>query len=146
MSNWKAELYSRHGGSQHGSWWKQDRRSKFCLKTTDGSLSDITDVDTIDVLVYVRLSSVELDNLRKEFLRYIGGQSHLLCSKHNLPLITSHDKEYRCNKPVDGISKRCNRKGSFCCPEFQCSTITCKKCFQTYNVNEINNICYTVQK
>ena len=69
LNNWKAELYSRRGGSLHGSWWKQDRRSKFCLKTTDGSLSDISDVSTIDVLVYVRLSSVERDNLRKEFLR-----------------------------------------------------------------------------
>ena len=26
------------------------------------------------------------------------------------------------------------------------SKYLCKKCFQTYNVNEINNICYTVQK
>ena len=62
-----------------------------------------------------------------KFMRYIGGQDHILCHKHHLPLITSAEKEKKCN---------CGRKECLTCPEINCKICICNKCANAIPDNE----------
>ena len=42
-------------------------------------------------LACVRKQNIEAHDVRNEFLKNIGGQSHVQCEKHLLPLIKSKD-------------------------------------------------------
>ena len=42
--------------------------------------------------IYVKRSKIDITSLGGEYLAYIGGQNHILCSVHGLPLINSTEK------------------------------------------------------
>ena len=42
--------------------------------------------------IYVKRSKVDISSLGSEYLLYIGGQNHILCSMYGLPLINSTEK------------------------------------------------------
>lgn len=48
-------------------------------------------------LACVRKQNIEVHDCRNGFLKNIGGQSHVQCEKHLLPLIESNDRSKRCN-------------------------------------------------
>eukprot|EP00957_Ditylum_brightwellii_P020254 1528609-Ditylum_brightwellii.AAC.1 len=62
-----------------------------------------------------------MDKLRGEFLMNIGGQTHIQCGVHKLPLIVSTAKE---NK-----SSECGRQDHMRSCEFNCNVFLCKRCF-----------------
>ena len=45
----------------------------------------------MDVRVYVVEKTPDMAKMRNAFMQYIGGQTHVLCSEHKLPLIVAKD-------------------------------------------------------
>ena len=135
INSFKGKIYSRHGRFQHTSWWKQERGSQFPIQVINDVISNIN-MNHVEVLVFVKHKRESKEKMRDEFLRYIGGQSHVYCERHNIPLITSYNKDYRC------CSQGCNRKVSCCCPEITCKSRICKRCFDSLDENSRNYITY----
>ena len=133
--NWDSKVFSRHGGTHHSSWWVQERKTKLSLQFHQNSLAFGSFV--VEFLVYKKLKKPRYDQLREDYLRYIGGQSHVHCSRHNMPLITSCDKNARCKMVKEGSNPEttCNKKASYCCPDVNCNTLLCKQCFNSFNKN-----------
>ena len=79
------------------------------LHSTNNVTLDIVDWSIIKVAIYVRITNINIDQLMKEFLSYVGGQSHVLCHKQKLPLIVSQDKNMICSKIKDN-GLQCDKK------------------------------------
>ena len=84
----------------------------------------------IDVRVYVVEKTPDMAKMRNALLRYIGGQTHVLCSEHKLPLIVAKDSVGKCYLHVNGSLEYCNRKLYLKCPDFGCKSGLCKRCYQ----------------
>ena len=56
--------------------------------------------------VFVWKDEQDLNSLSTEFLTYIGGQAHIQCARHKMPLITSTERKLKCS---------CGRIKFFCC-------------------------------
>jgi hypothetical protein len=118
-NNWSSESYSRHG-SHFSSWWRQsNKHNKLCTHAND--LPDLVEEDdNVRIIVaYVKLEKIDFTTLNYEYLQYIGGQSHIFCNEHNLPLIISAERTKKCN---------CGRKEHFSCPNLDCLSCICKHC------------------
>ena len=48
-------------------------------------------------VLHVKIKDPDISSLNYEFLTYIGGQSHIFCSTHDIPLIISADRKMKCN-------------------------------------------------
>ena len=70
-------------------------------------------------------------SLNSEFLKYIGGQSHIVCSTHNMPLIISINRKMKCN---------CDRNEHFSCLILNCATCICKRCTDEKDIQETHFI------
>lgn len=75
---------------------------------------------------YVRDDNPDMESFRKKFLKHLGGQSHVQCAKHNLPVIASITHTNKCE---------CGRKEFYCCCQFSCTAFMCKKCFSALDIN-----------
>ena len=141
-NKWSGTVFCRHGGPDHQSWWKQSRNTPQILQTVDGSL-DTFDWSKLHVAVYVKTQCSEIVKMRDDFLRYMGGQSHVICAKHNLPLIVSSNiKEPRmCNHTQHVTTKNKSRdKISFVCPDLRCQVGICKICFERFDKSVISEL------
>ena len=81
--------------------------------------------------------------MRNDFLRYMGGQSHVICATHNLPLIVSSNiKEPRmCNYTQHVSTKNKSRdKISFVCPDLRCKVGICKICFERFDKHVFSDL------
>ena len=123
FESWNGKFYSRHGGPRFQSWWSQERRTR-PIQTHDFSIEDIELYD-FNVFVYVKVKNEQLisQEKRNEFLSYIGGQKHIQCEAHQMPLIAAGKTSQKCQK--------CHRNVYICCPVRSCSTRLCKKCTST---------------
>ena len=72
--------YARHGGAFTG-WWAQTR-----CENPPQVVDSIT-TEKWCVAVYVVKETMNVEKLRLDCMRYIGGQEVALCSPHRLPLI-----------------------------------------------------------
>ena len=88
-------MYSQQCGIHNLSWWKQEQKSYFVQQTVDGNINDL-DLSYVDMLVYVKMVQSDVRKSRKDFWKYIGGQSHVCCERYDVPLITCCDKEAMC--------------------------------------------------
>ena len=61
-----------------------------------------------------------------------------------MPLINSCDKNKRCKIVKEGSNPEttCNKKASYCCPDFNCNTILCKQCFLSFKKRNRNYILF----
>ena len=125
-TKWNGTVYARHGG-YHKSWWVSHRKANFFLQTHEFQIHDAK-IRDVNIFIYVRIGNTT-DNRTSQmkFMRYIGGQDHILCHKHHLPLITSAEKVNNCN---------CGRKECLTCPEINCKICICKKCANAIPDNE----------
>ena len=86
---WKGEVFSRNGLS-FNSFWYQNRNLYFPIKI---HLPAKLDLGKDYKYVYVLRENTNIESYRSEYLRLIGGQSHVQCQEHKLPLIVSFDKK-----------------------------------------------------
>ena len=133
QNKWDGELFTRHGG-YFSRWFHQKRNSKMTTQvvTKTPSLSG----DEVYLFVYVCDEGTELTKVREEFLRNIGGQSHVRCHSHSMPLIRSTESSLKC---------KCGRRSYLRCSTFECKVNICRQCFEkvdredTYHLHEETN-------
>ena len=102
--NFDGILYHCHEGDHFSGWWCQNRYD---------TLSTQKDIPIFEAskpytFIYVKRSKVDISSLGSENLSYIGGQYHILCSMHGLPLINSTEKEYACSCGRKEFYRRCS--------------------------------------
>ena len=110
-------VFARHGG-EFLNWWFQQRNNKIMREFSSCPSLHRNHKCT---LAYIRVDSIDESSVKLEFLELLGGQSHVRCHRHKMPLIVSPNKEKcsRCSK----------RKEYYCCTMHDCNIRLCKKCF-----------------
>ena len=87
--SWKGNILSRHGLHFNG-FWCQNRSSNIPIQA---ELPLYLYPETMYTFIYVRCDEVDIKSYQNEYLRLIGGQSHVQCFHHHLPLIASYDSQ-----------------------------------------------------
>ena len=128
---WRGDIFSRNGVSQFTGWWFKESTPNVPIQVYDLP-NNIPNNDTY-MLAHVRLDGVKFDAIRGKFLQILGGQTHVKCENHRLPLIvfTMHMKKY---KSVINEYLRC-------C-EISCRVFMCKRYFGNLNYNTIIFVSY----
>ena len=54
--------------------------------------------------MYVRVVNQDMQKLKNDYLVYMGGQKHVFCRKHQLPLIASSKRDNKCTV-IDPVIK-----------------------------------------
>ena len=137
-ADWEGRLYCRHGTNTFPQWWVQKRSKK--LSTTiagypvqhNGTIP-AKEIREWDVAVYVRLKTRSQEAIRGQFLRSMGGQTHAVCERHNLPLIVAPFAHAGCccYRNVASASRRnsedggCGKKVLYTCPIDDCISSLC---------------------
>ena len=80
----------------------------------------------------MKIEKLDMESLKNQFLKSIGGQSHVLCSVHKLPLIPSFERSSKCSE--------CDRKEYFTCCDITCTSHLCRRCFEMKDTRNINYV------
>ena len=115
-------VYNRHGG-EYTSWWKECRKGT-ALHSDEGKTVPFK-VKYFDVAVFVKVKKIEADDMSLKFLKYIGGQNHVFCEHHKIPLIASHRASIA---KCCGVN--CKKKVTFCCGDLNCKNGLCNDCMK----------------
>ena len=119
-TKWNGKVISRHGG-RFKSWWYQERNQSIPTHAKNGKNS--FPAYSPQFAVYVRKANPDYTTIKNDFLKSIGGQTHVRCQTHKYPLVrSSHANKNKC-------SKCGKRKEHIRCPEPSCNTVLCKSCF-----------------
>ena len=103
---------SRHGDKSFPKWWTDKRTlTQQPIQIEDTPNSCNLSYHDNYTLVYVRLEDIDLTSIRDQFLTNIGGQVHVQCENHRMPLIASMDRANKC---------ACGKKDHFRCSVFNC--------------------------
>ena len=79
---------------------------------------------------YIRKTTEVVEELKDDFLKYLGGHPHVLCRYHKRCLITSATKDRECLE--------CKEKKEFIsCPNLHCHVCLCKSCFKKLRIDVI---------
>ena len=92
----------------------------------------------MQLAVYVKVFSQDMDKLRNRYLVCMGNQKHIVCRDHQLPLIASSKRDNKCtylHLPTDTI---CREKECIRCSELNFQVRICKQCYDTHAENEVN--------
>ena len=129
LGKWNGSVLSRHGG-RFKSWWYQERKDKMPTHAKNG-MNSISGVPQF--AVYIRKSNPDFAGIKNDFLKSIGGQTHVRCKQHNYPLIrSSHSNKNKCSS--------CSKTEFVQCPDPRCTTALCKACFGQYDENIVSHI------
>ena len=125
---WVGNCYTRHGTEMFPSWWTQGRSTK----PHHSHNFDMQNVNfyghNIAIYCKVKTDNQVSNEKRNEFLSYIGGQLHIQCGEHKMPMISSGKTEKKCQK--------CNkRKEYISCPNLNCNVRLCKPCSSELDPN-----------
>lgn len=130
LSKFDAEIFSRHG-KNYSSWWYQQRKDNWRYQLEeDQNIFNMLKTDRCYILLYVRVNSTEIDSLREEYLRYLGGQSKAKCAYHDLCLVRSIEKKLKCS-----CSNGMNKFEFYRCPFLNCIACICQSCFKNIDDN-----------
>ena len=121
------------------SWWVLNRQRQLFLHLDDQGLDEISMME-LDVCIYVAKMNTDIENVRNQFMKYIGGQYKIQCFEHKLPFIVSDDSSEKCYQHSVGEINICKRNISFKCPYLSCTSGICKKCFKKLTSDEIQFI------
>ena len=91
--HWHGHIYSRHGSFYNG-WWFDDREMNVPIQLDN--LPDTLPYNDKYLFCYVRVNNPDMLRFRDQFLENLGGQSHVQCSRHKLPLIASTTQSNKC--------------------------------------------------
>jgi hypothetical protein len=97
---WDGVVFSRHSGDHFSKWWFDERKQNQPIQIE--GLPSLPYNDTY-TLVYVRIDDIDISSMRNEFLKSLGGQNHVQCLEHQLPLIASMNRENKCKKTIIGV-------------------------------------------
>ena len=105
--------------------WHQKRKDNICCVLSPfDNLQD----NVAYVLGYLRMKKTDVTSIKEEYMQYLGGQRHVNCEEHNLPLIVSVKKKEKCSC--------CDRGVYLTWPKHECSANLCKKCFEKLDRND----------
>ena len=62
-----------------------------------------------------------MEEIRDEFMKNIGGQTHVKCAEHRCPLISSMHRNHKC---------ACGSKEFLRCCNYKCKVFLCRRCFK----------------
>ena len=119
---WNGEIWARHGG-MFPNWWYQRRKDPM-MKQINGEPQVSESCGYI--LGYAREQKSDVEGMRNKFLKNIGGQFHVQCERHKLPLICSTERSNKC---------QCGKREYLKCSVLMCSVNTCRACFNEYDEN-----------
>ena len=123
---WKGHIYSRHGGLQYSGWWFNSTEMNIPIQID--SLPDSLPYNNSYTFAYVCVENPNFSNMRNKFLQNLGGQSHVQCAKHKLPLIASTTRIKKC--------QQCGKKEFYRCCDLSCNCVMCKKCVEALDIND----------
>ena len=130
VNTWDGTIIARHDPTEFGDWWYQRRKGKM---TAVASLGEVGGLEEWRVAVYLTDDRKQVEELRNQYLHYIGGQAKMFCAEHDVPLITAaSDKSLsrlRCYCSVGDTI--CGKKLSMCCVVGSCRTWICSDCYKT---------------
>ena len=133
-NKWDGKTIFRHGGKHQSSFFISSRNTRNAIQMDDV----LTYVDKCDFAVYVKIDKPDMVIHRNNFLKYMGGQSHLFCATHKLPLIISNIKEKKCYHDTNVNGCKCNKQIHLICPDAKCKTGICKSCYMTFDQGSIS--------
>lgn len=128
-NNWEGVTYSRHAGPAFYNWWKNKRDQTTPIKIDE--LGQDLDPTYDYTLVYSLSKRVEVQKLREEYIKHLGGQAHVKCDIHKTPLIVSADKNRKCG---------CGKKSHMICTDLECDVSLCRPCYTGKSKDEVNYI------
>ena len=128
-NEWNGEVYSRHGNS-HCNWWHFSWDNDLSTQVDVLPTFNLSDQDRV-IAVYVKKRVIDFQTLNYEYLKYIGGQQHVFCKTHEIPLIYSCNRNKKCN---------CGRKETFTCAKLDCHTCICQRCVDQMDPISIHHI------
>ena len=131
-NSWKGKMFSRHDGLSYKIWWESDRLSQINIQVSEDHMNQL-DSWNAKYGVYVTTKKADIQQMNRDYLRYIGGQNHVVRRNHNLPLIVTEERQCTCCNITNDTP--CTRASYFNCPEKNCNASICKKCFQTFNTD-----------
>ena len=67
----------------------------------------------------------------------MGGQKHIFCRKHQLPLIASSKRDNECTLTFLYSNTICEKQELMCCSELNCQVRICKTCYDLYDTNMV---------
>ena len=110
-STYNVQIYSQDGGRYKKLWYQERINSKISYPIQIDS--DPIPNDQGDVIrIYVRHGGISMADISKQLLHYIGGQTHIICKNHRLPLIPVPDRIAKC---------KCGKKEHIPCPHLDCT-------------------------
>ena len=130
---YNACIYSRHGGC-YKRWWLEKKIGTNKSYPVQIDTEPHIDENTSITVVYVRCQTTNLEDISKKLLHYIGGQTHIICHNHKLPLIPVPDRKAKCS---------CDNLEHFRCPDLDCMVCICNKCAATLDKETINIITHS---
>lgn len=126
---WEGDIYSKHEGEKFYSWWYNKSTQQIPIKVD--TPPETLPLDQVYTLAYVCKESNSVNDLRNEFMKSIGGQTHVQCEVHKVPLIPSTEKTRNCS---------CGKRESMRCCHLFCNVQLCKPCYKEADKEEITYI------
>ena len=118
-NEWDGLVLSRHG-SYHSKWWIDRSKQQSQPIQLDNLPTRLPEHESY-TLAFIRIEDPDICKIRNQFLRCVGGQTHVQCAIHHLPFIPSIDCSHLCVE--------CGRKEYYRCCDMKCKSYLCKKCF-----------------
>lgn len=137
QQKWRGDVYARHGGI-HKSWWTYSSKinERYPIQIDDPYHHGADHLKSTCCSVYVKVKKPNFESLRNDFLTYIGGDKHIQCEYHKLPLICSHGRKNKCTHCK-------SRNEAVCCPDLNCNVCLCKKCADECDERNLTFIQYS---
>ena len=129
-NEWDSLVYRRHSGDNFSGWWFQNRKDNLPHQVNHINFHATNKYS----FVYVKIPKLDMTSLGTEFLSYIGGQSHVICSQHKLPLIASSERSLLCS---------CGKREYYRCCKVGCNACACKVCVDNFDSDRIHEIAPT---
>jgi hypothetical protein len=159
LDKWNGLASYRHLESSVDQWWiikreRQPYENKYynydTTRTTNDRLSisvaplPILLLENWKVAIYVRVKEKEKNNLQKEYLESMGGQTLICCQHHKLCFVCC---KYQSDADDSNIITCCEDNCDctipyYECPMFNCSMNLCKKHFKRHYEESHNAGCF----
>ena len=121
-NKWDGEVFARHG-KNHSKWWYQGRKNHMRCQLDDGPSSMNMKNNVSYTLLYVKENIFNIEEAKKEFLKYLGGNCHVKCEEHDFNLVTSFT--------FSNVCINCGKKEYMRCPNIECKICLCRECYES---------------
>ena len=128
--NCPTRLFARHGGPFQ-AWYTTTTDEEEFLYSDNTEFTQHSRSWTF--AIYVNARPPDVEQLRRDFLSYTGGQSVVECDVHQLPLIVAGAKTFNDNERCPGLPSAdgCGKKLYYKCPRKGCRVCLCRSCLRS---------------